>query len=78
MAYVAKCPPLIVRLLTVFLFALSVFSGVIKRWDLFGLSLVVLLIIVVLDCYRLLSLKIDKRFDELENFIKLANNKTEK
>ena len=77
MAYVAKCPAIMIRLLTVFLFILSVFFGQLERWDLFGISVVVLLLIVILECYRLLSQKIDKRFDELENLIKLANNKTE-
>ena len=67
--YKAKNPPIAIRLLTVFLLFVSVFSAILKRWDLFGLSLGVLLIVVILVCYILLSTTIDERFDQLEKLI---------
>ena len=77
MVYKAKSPPLIVRLLTVFLLCASVITGLLKRWDAFGLSLGVLLIIVILVCYELLSKTIDERFDQLEKLIKLKDENPE-
>ena len=73
--YKAKKPPIALRLLTVFLLFVSVFSGLLKRWDLFGLSLGVLLIILILVCYILLSTTIDERFDQLEKLIKSKDDK---
>ena len=75
--YKAKDPPIAIRLLTVLLLFVSVFSGLLKRWDLFGLSLGVLLIIVILVCYILLSTTIDERFDQLEKLIKLKDENPE-
>jgi len=71
--------PLAIRLLTVFLLLLSVFSVYfLKRWDIFSISLAVLLIIVIIECYRLLSAKIDYRFDKLEKYIKTMDNNNPK
>ena len=75
--YKAKTPPIAIRLLTVFLLFVSFFLGLLKRWDLFGLSLGVLLIIVILVCYILLSTTIDERFDQLEKLIKLKDENPE-
>lgn len=71
--YKFKKPPLAVRLFTVFLLFASVFWLLLKRWDLFGLSLGVLLIIVILVCYIYLSQTINERFDRLEKLIKLKD-----
>ena len=73
--YKAKTPPIAIRLFTVLLLFVSVFSGLLKRWDLFGLSLGVLLIIVILVCYIFLSKTINERFDQLEKLIKLKDEK---
>ena len=73
--YKAKTPPIAIRLLIVFLLFVSVFSGLLKRWDLFGLSFGVLLIIVILVCYIFLNKTIDERFDQLEKLIKLKDEK---
>ncbi len=73
--YKAKSPPLAIRLFTVVLLFASVVSGLLKRWDMFGLSLGVLLIIVILVCYILLSKTIDERFDKLEKLIKSKDEK---
>jgi len=79
MANKPQCAPLAIRLLMVFLLLLSVVSVYfLKRWDIFSISLGALLIIVITEGHRLMSLKIDKRFDELENLIKSENDKTEK
>ena len=79
MANKPQCAPLAPRLLMVFLLLLSVVSVYfLKRWDIFSISLGALLIIVITEGHRLMSLKIDKRFDELENLIKSENDKTEK
>jgi hypothetical protein len=67
--YRAKKPPLVFRLCMMFLFLSSVLTGLLKRWELFGLSLGVLLITLILVCYILLSMKIDERFDQLEKLI---------
>ena len=74
--YKAERPPIAIRLLAVFLLFAAVFTGLLKRWDAFGLSLSVLLLIVILVCYELLSKKIDKRFDQLEKLIKLKDKKS--
>ncbi len=71
--YKAKDPPIAIRLLTVLLLFVSVFSGLLKRWDLFGLSLGTLSIIVILVCYILLSKTIDERFNQLEKLIRLKD-----
>jgi hypothetical protein len=68
--YEFKKPPLAVRLFTAFLLFASVFLGLLKRWDLFGLSLGVLLITVILVCYMFLGKTINERFDKLEKLIK--------
>ena len=75
--YKAKDPPIAFRLLTLFLLFVSVFSGLLKRWDLFGLSLGVLLAILILVCYVLLSTTIEERFDQLEKLIKLKDKNPE-
>jgi len=69
MVYKAKYPFLIVRLFTVCLLCASVVTGLLERWDAFGLSLGVLIIIVVFECYILLSIKMDERFDKIEKLI---------
>ena len=75
--YKAKSPPIAIRILLVFFLLVSLFFGLLKRWDGFGLSLGVLLIILITECHRLLSKKIDERFEQLENLINLKDEKTE-
>ena len=77
MVYKTKYPHLIVRLFTVFLLCVAVVTGLLKRWDAFGLSLGVLMIIVVFECYILLRVKMDERFDKLEKLIKPIDDKNE-
>ena len=45
--------------------------------DAFCLGLGVLLIALIVECYRLLGTTIDKRFDELEKLIKSSKDKNE-
>ena len=73
--YKAESPPIAIRLLAVFLLFAAGFTGLLKRWDVFGLCLSVLLLIVILVCYELLSKKIDERFDQLEKLIELKDKK---
>ena len=68
--YKTKKPPVIVRLCIMLLFTSSVVTGLLKRWELFGLCLGVLLMIVIGVCYMLLSTTIDERFDKLEELVK--------
>ena len=77
MSNIAKCPTVVVRLITLLLFITSVLSGVLKRWDLFGISLAVLLIIVILECYRLLSLKFDERLNEIKSLFESVHGRSD-
>ena len=75
--YEAEKPHIVTRLFWVFLIIVSFLTGLFKAWLPFGLSLGVLLIALISESYRLLSKKIDQRFDRLEKLIKLGDENQE-